>query len=163
MQALARAATRSLMALFIVLVLVVIAVAAIGILSTEAAMHQGDAIAGDELTTAIATSQLGRNMDAAYAAGEQAALATQPATRSRLLGSLYTSLLPAVDARAVVAGTAARRRPAGRARRPRSCSSGSGPPSVTCSARPTSPLRPPGRSPPSWPPPTSRSARTWTG
>ncbi len=37
-------------------------------------------------------------MDAAYAAGEQAAQATQPATRSRLLGSLYTSLLPAVDA-----------------------------------------------------------------
>ena len=37
-------------------------------------------------------------MDAAYATGEQAALATQPAARSRLLGSLYTSLLPAVDA-----------------------------------------------------------------
>ena len=97
MQALARAATRSLTALFTVLVLVVIGVAAIGILSTKAAVHQGDAIAGDELTTAIATNQLGRNMDATYAAGEQAALATQPAQRSRLLGSLYTSLLPAID------------------------------------------------------------------
>ena len=97
MQALARAATRSLTALFVVLVVVVTGVAAIGILSTEAAEHQGDAIAGDELTTAIATNQLGRNMDATYAAGEQAALATQPATRSRLLGSLDTSLLPAVD------------------------------------------------------------------
>src|ERR1700722_2902418 len=97
MQALARAATRSLTALFVVLVVVVTGVAAIGILSTEAAEHQGDEIAGGELTTAIATNQLGRNMDATYAAGEQAALATQPATRSRLLGSLDTSLLPAVD------------------------------------------------------------------
>ncbi len=56
-------------------------------------------IAGDELTTSIVTGQLGRNMDAAYTAGQQAVLATAPAERSRLLGSLYTSLLPAVDAR----------------------------------------------------------------
>ena len=98
MRTLARAATHSLVALFIVLVLVVIAVAAIGILSTEAAVRRGGAIAGDELTTAIVTNQLARDIDAAYATGERAALATQPAERSRLLGSLDTSLLPAVGA-----------------------------------------------------------------
>ena len=39
-------------------------------------------------------------MDAAYTAGQEAVLrSTAPAERSRLLGSLYTSLLPAVDAR----------------------------------------------------------------
>ena len=55
-------------------------------------------IAGGELTTAVATGQLARNMDAAYATGEAALRATDPAERSRLLGSLYTSLLPAIDA-----------------------------------------------------------------
>src|SRR5580693_5908665 len=97
MRTLARAATRSLVALCIALALVVVAVAAVGILNTRSAQDQGDAIADDELTTAIVTSQLARDIDAAYATGEQAALATQPAQRSRLLGSLYTSLLPAID------------------------------------------------------------------
>jgi diguanylate cyclase (GGDEF)-like protein len=98
MRALAGAAIRSLVALCVALVLLVVVVAVAGILSTRSAASQGDAIAGDELTTAIVTNQLARNIDAAYAAGEQAALAPQPAERSRLLGSLYTSLLPAVDA-----------------------------------------------------------------
>jgi diguanylate cyclase (GGDEF)-like protein len=97
MQTLARAATRSLVALCIALALVVVVVAAVGILNTRSAQDRGDAIAGDELTTAIVTNQLARGIDAAYATGEQAALATQPAQRSRLLGSLYTSLLPAID------------------------------------------------------------------
>ncbi len=137
MRTLARAATRSLISAFRCARAGGVRVAAIGILGTRSATHQGNAISGDELTTAIVTNQLARNIDAAYATGEQAALTTQPATRSRLLGSLNTSLLPAVDAELFVAGTAARRR----LRRPStptsSCSSGSGPPSVTCSARPT--------------------------
>jgi GGDEF domain-containing protein len=37
-------------------------------------------------------------MDMAYATGEEAFLAPGAARRSQLLGSLYTSLLPAVDA-----------------------------------------------------------------
>ena len=97
MRTLARAATRSLVALCIALALAVVAVAAVGILNTRSAEDQGDAIAGDELTTAIVTNQLARDIDAAYATGEQAALTTQPAQRSRLLGSLDTSLLPAID------------------------------------------------------------------
>jgi diguanylate cyclase (GGDEF)-like protein len=97
MRTLARAATRSLVALCIALALVVVVVAAVGILNTRSAQDRGDAIAGDELTTAVVTNQLARDIDAAYATGEQAALATQPAQRSRLVGSLYTSLLPAID------------------------------------------------------------------
>jgi diguanylate cyclase (GGDEF)-like protein len=97
MRTLARAATRSLVALCIALALVVVVVAAVGILDTRSAENQGDAIAGDELSTAVVTNQLARDIDAAYATGEQAALATQPAQRSRLLGSLNTSLLPAID------------------------------------------------------------------
>ena len=98
MRTLARAATSSLVALCVAFSVVVAGVAAIGVVATRSAASQGNTIAGDELTTAIVTNQLARNIDAAYAAGEQAVLATQPAQRSRLLGSLYTSLLPAVDA-----------------------------------------------------------------
>jgi diguanylate cyclase (GGDEF)-like protein len=98
MRTLARAATRSLAALCIALALAVVAVAVIGVLNTRSASDLGNMIAGDELTTSTATGQLARNIDAAYATGEQAALTSQPAQRSRLLGSLYTSLLPAVDA-----------------------------------------------------------------
>jgi diguanylate cyclase (GGDEF)-like protein len=99
MRTLARAATSSLAVLGAALALVTIVVAVIGILATRSATGQGNVIAGDELTTAIVTGQLARSMDAAYTAGQQAVLATAPAERSRLLGSLYTQLLPAVDAR----------------------------------------------------------------
>jgi diguanylate cyclase (GGDEF)-like protein len=99
MRTLARAATRSLVALCIALALAVVAVAVIGILSTRSAASLGNTIAGDELTTSTVTGQLARNIDAAYATGEQAALTTQPAQRSQLFRSLYTSLLPAVDAK----------------------------------------------------------------
>ena len=78
--------------------LVVVAVAAIGILGIQSATYQGKVIAGGELDTAVATNQLAREMDAAYAAGQGALRAADPATRSRLLGTLYTSLLPGIDA-----------------------------------------------------------------
>ena len=71
--------------------------AAIGILGIRSAARQGNAIAGDELGTAVVTGQLARDMDAAYAAGEAVVRSADPAMRSRLLGSLYTSLVPAVD------------------------------------------------------------------
>jgi diguanylate cyclase (GGDEF)-like protein len=99
MRTLARAATSSLAVLGAALALVTIVVAVIGILATRSATGQGNEIAGDELTTSIVTGQLARSVDAAYAAGRQAVLTTAPAERSRLLGSLYTHLLPAVDAR----------------------------------------------------------------
>ena len=98
MRALAKAATSSLVALGIVLALVVVGVAAIGILGIRSAVQQGTVVAGGELTTAVVTGQLARNMDTAYATGETALQAADPAERSRLLGSLYTSLLPAIDA-----------------------------------------------------------------
>src|ERR1700683_452649 len=98
MRTLARAATSSLVALCLALAVAVVAVAAIGILPTRSAASLGNTLADDELTTSTVTAQLARSIDAAYAAGEQAAQAAQPAQRSRLLGSLYTSLLPAVDA-----------------------------------------------------------------
>jgi diguanylate cyclase (GGDEF)-like protein len=98
MRSLARAATSSLIMLGVALALVVAVVAAIGIAGTRAATGQGNQIAGDELTTALVTGQLARSMDAAYTAGLAAAQTSVPAERSRLLGSLYTHLLPAVDA-----------------------------------------------------------------
>jgi diguanylate cyclase (GGDEF)-like protein len=92
----ARAMTVSLIALFGTLL--VIAVAAIGILGIRSATYQGKVIAGGELNTAVATSQLAREMDASYATGEDALRTADPATRSRLLGTLDASLLPGIDA-----------------------------------------------------------------
>ena len=87
---------RSLVALFGTLL--VVAVAVIGILGIRSATYQGNVVAGGELDTAVATNQLAREMDAAYAAGQGALRAANPVTRSRLLGTLYTSLLPGIDA-----------------------------------------------------------------
>jgi diguanylate cyclase (GGDEF)-like protein len=72
-------------------------VAVIGILGIRASTNLGHSIASDELTTSTTTGQLARDMDAAYATGEEAFLATSPARQSRFLGLLYTSILPAAD------------------------------------------------------------------
>jgi diguanylate cyclase (GGDEF)-like protein len=77
--------------------LVVVTVAIIGIIGTGASTRLGNATAGDELTTAVVTSQLAREMDADYATGENALLSASAAQRSRLLGTLYARLLPATD------------------------------------------------------------------
>jgi hypothetical protein len=76
----------------------VVCVAAIGIVGTRSATRLGSETASDELTTSTATGQLARTMDTAYATGEAAFLAPGPAGRSRLLGFLYSSRLPAADA-----------------------------------------------------------------
>src|SRR6266496_3133763 len=99
MRTLARAAAGSLASLCVALAFVAVAVAAIGIAGTRSAASQGNAIAEDELTTAVVTGRLARDIDAAYAAGQAVVLATDQAERARLLGTLYTSLLHAVDAR----------------------------------------------------------------
>jgi len=96
---LAKAAASSLIALCVGLAFVVVCVAAIGILGTLSSAKLGNNIASDELTTSTVTGQLARNMDAAYATGEAAFLASGAGERSRLFGALYTSLLPAADTR----------------------------------------------------------------
>jgi diguanylate cyclase (GGDEF)-like protein len=55
------------------------------------------AISGDELATSTTTALLARDMDAAYAVGEEALLSGS-AQQTRLLGRVYTSLLPGADA-----------------------------------------------------------------
>jgi diguanylate cyclase (GGDEF)-like protein len=95
---LAKAATSALGALCLGLALVVIAIAAIGIVGTRASTRLGNNTANDELTSSTATGELARDMDTAYATGEETFLAAGQAQRSRLLGSLYTSILPAADA-----------------------------------------------------------------
>jgi diguanylate cyclase (GGDEF)-like protein len=75
----------------------VVCVAAIGIVGTRSATGLGNEIASDELTTSTATGQLARTMDSAYATGETAFLSPALAERSRLIGLLYSRLLPAAD------------------------------------------------------------------
>ena len=94
---LARAAASALGSLCIGLTLVAVAIAAIGVLGTRTATRLGNSTASDELTTSTVTGKLVQDMDAAYATGEEAFLTSAPAQQSRLLGSLYTSILPATD------------------------------------------------------------------
>jgi diguanylate cyclase (GGDEF)-like protein len=96
-KALARAAISSLWALFIGLVIAVAFIAVVGILGARTSTILGNSIARDELATSTATGQLAQDMGLAYATGEQAYLSSESARRSRLLGSLYTSILPATD------------------------------------------------------------------
>jgi diguanylate cyclase (GGDEF)-like protein len=98
MRTLARAAASSLITLCVGLAAVVVCVAVIGVVGTRSATTLGNEAASDELTTSTATGQLARTMDSAYAAGEAAFLASRPVDRSRLLGFLYSSRLPATDA-----------------------------------------------------------------
>jgi diguanylate cyclase (GGDEF)-like protein len=95
---LARAAVTSLRVQSAGLGLVVVVVAVLGVLGTHASARLGNKIAGDELTTSTATGQLTWDMDTAYATGEEAFLASGAAQQSRLLDSLYTSILPTADA-----------------------------------------------------------------
>ena len=118
MRTLAKAATRSLVALCVVMVLAMAAVATIGTLGTRLAERQGSTIAGDQLTTAVVTGQLAQDMDAVYRIGEAALRSADPATRSRLLGTLYTSLVPAVDAHLFSLQRLHVARSGGRTRRP---------------------------------------------
>ena len=97
MKTLARAATSALAALCLGLVFVAVAIAAIGIAGTHVSTRLGNSTANDELTTSTATGELARDMDTAYATGEEAFLAAGQAQRSRLLDSLYASILPATD------------------------------------------------------------------
>jgi hypothetical protein len=94
---LARAAISSLLALSIGLTIVVVAVAAIGVIGTRASTRLGNSIASDELATSAATVRLARDMDSAYVTGEEAFLTPEPAQQSRLLGLIYTGLLSAID------------------------------------------------------------------
>ena len=98
MPTLAKVATRSIATLCVALSVAVIAVAAIGVFGADSSTTLGKEISSDELATSTATGVLARDMDTAYAAGEEAFLTTNPALRSKLLGWLYTTVLPATDA-----------------------------------------------------------------
>ena len=98
MRALARAAFTSLRVQSAGVGLIVVAITVLGVMGTHASARLGNEIASDELTTSTATGRLAEDMNAAYATGEEAFLVPSAARRSRLLESLYTSILPATDA-----------------------------------------------------------------
>ena len=97
MRNLARIATSSLVTLCIGLSLVLVGVGAIGILGARSSTDLGKQIASNELATSTATGELARNMDTAYATGEEALLTANLVIRTRLLNWMYTTLLPTTD------------------------------------------------------------------
>jgi diguanylate cyclase (GGDEF)-like protein len=95
---LAQAAVSSLAALCIGLSLVVVAVAAIGLLGANSTANVGRDVTSDNLASETATGKLSRDIDTAYADGERAFLASAAAQRGQLLELVDTSILPATDA-----------------------------------------------------------------
>jgi diguanylate cyclase (GGDEF)-like protein len=95
---LAKVATRSIATLCVALSVSVIAVAVIGVIGAGSSATLGKEIAGDELASSTATGELARDMGTSYAVGEEAFLTANPALRSKLLGWLYTTGIPATDA-----------------------------------------------------------------
>jgi hypothetical protein len=138
---LARAATNALGALCLGLVIVAIGIAGLGIAGTHVSTRIGNDTSNDELTTSTATGELAREMDTAYATGEEALLAVGQEQRSRLFGSLYNSILPTTDAQLAYLERLQQAIP-GPSTPTSSNSSSSGPPSAICSARSAShPIR----------------------
>ena len=76
----------------------VTAVAILGVVGIRSAEQQGNEIAREQLATSVVTGELDQDLGAAYTTGETVLRSADPAARSRLLGALYTSLVPAVDA-----------------------------------------------------------------
>lgn len=101
MRSLSQRASTALAAICLTFVVLIAAVGIVGIAGVNSATRVGNSIAGDELTTSTAAAQLARGMDTVYAAGEEALRSSNPAIRLAVTSSLYTSLLPSVDAQLV--------------------------------------------------------------
>jgi hypothetical protein len=116
----------------------------------------------DELATSTATGELSRDMDTAYADGEQAFLASAAAQRTRLLDLVYGSILPATDAElTVMEQLHAADPPTERADIALFLRQWNAVRDLLTSAEVASQF--PAGLPPACRPPTSLSARTWTG
>lgn len=78
--------------------LVVCGIGAVGIAGVQAATHNGEAIASDQLATSTATARFSRDVDLAHATGQALALTSSRAGRDRLTQQLTGHAMPAVDA-----------------------------------------------------------------
>jgi diguanylate cyclase (GGDEF)-like protein len=98
MRSLSQRASTALAAICVTFVVLIAATGIIGIAGVNSATRGGNSIAGDELTTSTTTAQLIHSMDAVYVAGEEALGSSSPVIRLAMTTSLYSSLLPTVDA-----------------------------------------------------------------
>jgi diguanylate cyclase (GGDEF)-like protein len=97
MRTLSRRAVVGLVYVCVFFAVMVVGVGVAGIAGVRSTTHAGNATVSDELTTATATARVGRNMDAAYSAGEQLLLSSDSARNRLVANTLYNSTIPAVD------------------------------------------------------------------
>jgi diguanylate cyclase (GGDEF)-like protein len=76
----------------------IVAVSVVGIIGVRSVARTGNNIASDELATATATAQLGREMDSAYSDGTALLVSSDLPARAPLAVTLYEQTIPAVDA-----------------------------------------------------------------
>jgi diguanylate cyclase (GGDEF)-like protein len=97
MRTLSRRAVVGLIYVCVFFAVMIVGTGVAGITGVRSTTHVGNAIVGDELATATATARVGRNMDAAYSAGEQLLLSNDSARNRLVANTLYNSTIPAVD------------------------------------------------------------------
>jgi diguanylate cyclase (GGDEF)-like protein len=97
MRNLSQRATAALVGICLFFAVIVVGVGVTGVIGVRAATHTGKSVTDDELDTSTATAQVGRSMDMAYAAGEEALLTVSPEQRSTLAADLYSQLVPTAD------------------------------------------------------------------
>jgi diguanylate cyclase (GGDEF)-like protein len=97
MRSLSKRAVLGLLSVCAFFALTVIAVGIVGISGVRSTTHVGNSIVLDELSTAAATAQVGRQMDVAHAEGDEVSLTSDPAQAAGLERGLDNVTLPAVD------------------------------------------------------------------
>jgi diguanylate cyclase (GGDEF)-like protein len=97
MRTLSRRAVVGLIYVCVFFAVMIVGVGVAGVTGVRSTTQVGNAIVGDELTTANATARVGQSMDAAYAQGEQLLLSADRTRDSQLTRTLYDTTIPAVD------------------------------------------------------------------
>src|ERR1700727_1057283 len=75
----------------------IIAVGVVGCSGIQSTTQVGRSIVADELATASATAQVGRQIDQAQVQGDEISLSSDPAQVAQTERELYDTTLPAVD------------------------------------------------------------------
>lgn len=97
MRSLWQRGTTALLVTCVLFVLMVATVGAVGILGIRSTTATANDIARDELATAVATAQVGRQLDVAHATAEALLRASDPVVRNRLSDRLYNVAVPALE------------------------------------------------------------------
>ncbi|HEX3907477.1 MAG TPA: GGDEF domain-containing protein [Mycobacteriales bacterium] len=97
MRSLSKRAVIGLVCVCVFFTVAIIAVGIVGFSGIQSTTHVGRSIVADELATASATAQVGRQIDEAQVQGDEISLSANPVQVAQLERELYDVTLPGVD------------------------------------------------------------------